>query len=252
VLLQVESLRVNYGHMEALHGLDIEVGTGEFVALLGPNGAGKTTLLRTLSGLQPVRGGRISYRGHDAVRLAPDKLVRLGLVQVMSGSSVFLRQTVAANLDLGAYVFRKQRTRVREDVVRVVELFPVLGRKLGDPASSLSGGERQMLAIGQALMTRPELLLLDEPSAGLAPQLVELVFSALETLKGEGLSCLLAEQAADYALAISSRAYVINAGEMVLRGTTEELQGRREIEEAYLGRFRRRNGGRGQHETSIR
>jgi len=233
-MFEVIDVRAGYGHLEVLHGVSLHVDEGEVVALLGSNGAGKSSLLNTCAGLIKPRSGQIRFRGTVVSDMPPHKLPGRGIAFAMGGQRVFRRQTVQANLELGAYAIARRRAS-RDSFERVFQLFPVLAMKARHPASTLSGGERQMLAIGQALMCRPALLLLDEPSSGLAPLLVGNVFDALRELKSEGLSLLLAEQAVEQALNLADRGYVLEAGNVVLHGTSAELRDNNAVRNAYLG-----------------
>jgi branched-chain amino acid transport system ATP-binding protein len=234
-MLEVTDLRVGYGHLEVVHGVSLSVADGEFVAVLGSNGAGKSTLLRACSGQMPVRGGSARFDGTDLSRMAPHKIVSLGIGSAMEGRRIFRRQSVLANLELGSYRLGNRKTEFPKVLRRMYELFPVLERKAKLPASTLSGGELQMLAIGQALMSAPRLLVLDEPSAGLAPRLIEDVFTALSRLRDEGLALLLAEQTVEQALTMCDRAYVLEAGSVRLSGTARSLRTNEAIREVYIG-----------------
>jgi len=233
-LLEVTDLEVNYGQIQALKGISLEVAQGEVVAMLGANGAGKTTLMRTLSGLIPPRSGRIVYDGEDITSLGADRIVRKGIAQSPEGRRVFGTLTVAENLRLGAY------TRPPEELegsrAQVYGLFPRLRERRGQLAGTLSGGEQQMLAIGRALMARPRLLLLDEPSLGLAPLLVKGIFRALEDIRTTGVTILLVEQNARMALKLADRGYVLEVGSIVHRDQAAALLASPEVQAAYLGK----------------
>lgn len=233
-LLEVRDLQVSYGQIQALKGISLEVDEGEVVAILGANGAGKTTLMRTLSGLIPPRGGHIVYRGRDVTQLGADRVVRLGIAQSPEGRRVFGTLTVAENLGLGAY------TRPLEEVEgsreQVYELFPRLRERRSQLAGTLSGGEQQMLAIGRAFMARPRLLLLDEPSLGLAPLLVKGIFQALRDIRDTGVTILLVEQNARMALRLADRGYVLEVGNIVHQDTASALLASPEVQAAYLGK----------------
>lgn len=238
-LLEIAGLRVSHGKAETLHEISMTVSRKEFVAVLGRNGAGKTTLLRALAGFVPARGGSVLFEGEDFTRLRPHERIRRGLGISLEGRRVFNRHTVRSNLELGGYINRKRKTLIAQDIEAVFSLFPVLGTKANHSASSLSGGERQMLAIGQALMSRPSLLLLDEPSAGLSPRAVEGVFDALRSMRERGISALIVEQAVQQALAVADRGYVLEAGRIILHDRAERLANREEIVDAYIGRLAR-------------
>ena len=231
-LLAVKGLESSYGRIKALKGIDLEIRQGELVALVGANGAGKTTFLRSLSGVQPSSGS-IVFDGEDISRLRADMRVRRGICQVPEGRQVFGPLSIEDNLRLGAYTQPKER--VAADLERVYAMFPILAEKRKLPAGTLSGGQQQMLAIGRALMGRPRLLLLDEPSMGLAPLLVEEVFNVVKTLKSQGMTILLVEQNAFAALAIADRAYVLETGGVTLTGSGQELLKNEEVRAAYLG-----------------
>jgi len=231
-VLQVSDLRAGYGRIEALHGLSLRLGAGELVALVGANGAGKTTLLRTISGLLPARAGRVEFLGQDVTRAAPDQRVRRGLAQVLEGRQVFGPLSVEDNLRLGAFV---HRDAAEERMRRMYRLFPVLEEKKDLPAGTLSGGQQQMLAMARALMSGPKVLLLDEPSMGLAPLLVREVFRVVRELKEQGIPILLVEQNARAALAIADRGYVLETGKVTLEGPARALQDDERVRSAYLG-----------------
>ncbi|WP_425087205.1 ABC transporter ATP-binding protein [Stappia sp.] len=233
-LLSVADLTSAYGRIEALHGLSLHVGAREIVALVGGNGAGKTTLLRALSGVQPVTGGRVSFEGADITRASPHARVRAGIAQVPEGRQIFTPLAIEDNLRLGAYL-RKDKD-IADDLERVYALFPVLKERRRNPAGGLSGGQQQMLAIGRALMSRPKLLLLDEPSMGLAPVLVDQVFEIIARLRDtDDVTIFLVEQNAFAALSIADRGYVIETGEIAMSGPGKELLTDDRVREAYLG-----------------
>lgn len=232
-VLQVRGMASSYGQIQALKGIDLEVRRGELVALIGANGAGKTTFLRTLSGVQPLAGGTIAFNGEDISRLRADKRVQLGICHSPEGRQVFGPLSIEDNLRLGAYARRRDQTE--KNLERVYQMFPVLREKRKLPAGTLSGGQQQMLAISRALMGRPRLLLLDEPSMGLAPLLVEEVFNVIKALKAEGITILLVEQNAFAALQIADRAYVLETGHVVLSGSGREMLQNDQVREAYLG-----------------
>ena len=232
-MLTVEGLRSRYGRIEVLHGVDLEVQFGEIVTVVGANGAGKTTLLRCLSGLQPVAGGRITFRGQEITQVPAHRRSGLGLGQSPEGRQIFTNLTVEENLRLGAYLFSD--ARVARDMEEAYGLFPVLREKRHLPAGGLSGGQQQMLAIARALMGRPSCLLLDEPSMGLAPLLVRQVLEVVKGLKALDITVLLVEQNAVGALAIADRGYVMETGRLVMSGPAAELAADPGVREAYLG-----------------
>jgi len=234
-LLAIEALRVEYGAVAAVKGVSLAVGSGEVVALLGANGAGKSTMLRTISGLVRPRSGKIRFAGVAIERLAPPRIVRLGLAHCPEGRRIFGSLSVAENLRLGAAA-RADRAAAAADRERLFELFPVLRERAHQAAGTLSGGEQQMLALARALMAKPRLLLLDEPSLGLAPLMVQAIFATLAALKREGVTMLLVEQNMTLALQLADRAYVLRTGEIRLSGSAEALQADQErVAEAYLG-----------------
>ena len=233
VLLRVSGMESCYGRIKALKGISLEVRRGETVALVGANGAGKTTFLRTLSGVQPMSAGSIHFDGEDISRLRSDKRMRRGICQSPEGRQVFGPLSVDDNLRLGAYT--QPRHQVEGDLENIFAMFPILKEKRQLPAGTLSGGQQQMLAIGRALMGRPRMLLLDEPSMGLAPRLVEEVFNVVKKLKTLGMTILLIEQNAFAALALADRAYVLETGTITLTGTGQELINNEQVRAAYLG-----------------
>lgn len=233
VLLSVSGLESCYGRIKALKGISLEVRRGETVALVGANGAGKTTFLRTLSGVQPMSAGKIVFDGEDISKLRSDMRMRRGICQSPEGRQVFGPLSIEDNLRLGAYTQPKQQ--VEGDLEKIFAMFPILKEKRKLPAGTLSGGQQQMLAIGRALMGRPKLLLLDEPSMGLAPLLVEEVFNVVKTLKAQGMTILLVEQNAFSALAIADRGYVLETGNITLTGSGRELIEDEQVRAAYLG-----------------
>ncbi len=233
-MLRLEDVHVAYGAIRAVKGISLEVQDRELVALVGSNGAGKTTTLRAVSGLFRPRAGSIQYDGADLTRLAPHEIVARGISQSPEGRQIFGSLTVRENLMLGA-VRRKDRAALGDDLDRIFDLFPVLKERIGQSGGTLSGGEQQMLAIGRALMARPRLLLLDEPSLGLAPLLVQRIFDVVARLKAEGVTILLVEQNARKALEVADRAYVLETGRIVLQGPARELAANPEVERAYLG-----------------
>ncbi len=231
-MLSVENLRSCYGRIEALHGVSLEVAGGEIVALVGANGAGKTTLLRAISGIQPISSGRICFDGRSIERSPPHKRVSLGIAQVPEGRQLFAPLSVEDNLKLGAW---GRRAVEPEDLHRVYDLFPMLAELRRTVAAALSGGQQQLLAIGRALMAKPRLLLLDEPSMGLAPILVEQILDVMLALKHEGLTLLLVEQNAMAALGIADRCYVLETGMIFTSGTAAAIKKDDRIRAAYLG-----------------
>jgi branched-chain amino acid transport system ATP-binding protein len=233
-LLSIENLSVRYGAIQALHGVTIAVEPGEIVTLIGANGAGKSTTLRAVSGLCRCAEGRVVFDGKDLAGLAAHKILRLGLAQVPEGRGIFPNLTVDENLDLGAFV-RTNRKDVQADRERVFTLFPRLKERLVQRAGTLSGGEQQMLAIGRALLARPRLLLLDEPSLGLAPQLVQTIFKIIREINTSGTTIFLVEQNAHMALQVAHRAYVLEVGRVVMQGDAKQLAASDEVKKAYLG-----------------
>ena len=232
-MLSIENVRSAYGRIEILHGVTLHVGVGEIVTLIGANGAGKTTLMHAISGVQPITGGTIRFEGEPIQKLPAHARVALGISQVPEGRQVFEPLSVKDNLRLGAW--SRRSADLEQDLARICLLFPVLESNWDNPAGALSGGQQQMLAIGRALMARPRLLLLDEPSMGLAPNLVDHVLAVIRSLKAEGLTILLVEQNASAALAIADRAYVLETGTVALSGNAAEVQSDRRVREAYLG-----------------
>jgi branched-chain amino acid transport system ATP-binding protein len=233
-MLEVQDLAVYYGAIQALKGISLQLEQGELLAIIGANGAGKTTLLRTISGILRARAGSIRLEGRELTRMAPFEIVSLGIAHSPEGRQVFAGLSVLENLRLGA-IQRRDRQGVESDLAYVYGLFPILEERRGQKAGTLSGGEQQMLAIGRALMARPRLLLLDEPSLGLAPLLVERIFDVIARLKSEGVTLLLVEQNAHMALEIADRAYVLETGSVKLSGRASELAANAEVERAYLG-----------------
>ena len=234
-LLEVRDLVVRYGTFEALRGVSLRIRAGEVVVLLGANGAGKSTLFRALSGLVAPASGTVALEGRDITHQPAHRLVAAGIAQAPEGKHLFTEASVAKNLRLGGYVRRKEPEAVRTAMEEVYDLFPVLREKADDPAGTLSGGQQQMLAIGRALMAQPRLLLLDEPSLGLAPLVVEEVFDSIARINRGGTSVLLAEQNAHAALKVAGRGYVIEEGSVVLEGTDENLMDNPEVRRAYIG-----------------
>ncbi len=232
-ILEIQGLTSHYGRIQALHGIDLQVGQGQLVTLVGANGAGKTTLLRAISGVQPVSGGQIRFRGADIARLSPDKRVRSGICQVLEGRQVFTPMSIEDNLRLGA--FTRSGASVAEDMEKMYALFPILKEKRLLAAGTLSGGQQQILAIARALMGRPTLLLLDEPSMGLSPRLVAEIFSIIENLKQQGITIFLVEQNAHLALSIADVGYVIETGTILFSGSGAQLLDNEQVRSAYLG-----------------
>lgn len=235
MLLQLSDVSASYGVITALRRVSLEVAEGEVVVLLGANGAGKTTVLRVVSGLIRPREGEIVFGGRQIHGLSPEKIVDLGIVHVPEGRQLFPELTVAENLRLGAYR-RRDRQQVKADLEWVFSLFPILRERYSQLAGTLSGGEQQMLAIGRALMARPRLLLLDEPSLGLAPRVVRQIFEVIRTIHASGTTVLMAEQNAHLALGLAQRVYVLQTGQVRLSGTPAELKGNPEVRRLYLGR----------------
>ncbi len=233
-MLKVNDINVFYGNIQALKGVSLEVNEGEIVTLIGANGAGKSTLLKTLSGLLKPKQGTIEYLGNSISGKPAQAIVKVGISQVPEGRRVFANMTVEENLELGAYL-RNDRAEIAKDKERIFKIFPILLERRKQLSGTLSGGEQQMLAMGRAIMAKPKLLLLDEPSMGLAPIMVKTIFNTIEAINKEGTTILLVEQNAHMALSIADRAYVIETGRIVLSGTAKELQESEEVKAAYLG-----------------
>jgi branched-chain amino acid transport system ATP-binding protein len=233
MLLELADLSSDYGRIRALRGVSLAIGEGELVSLVGANGAGKTTLLRTISGIRPASGGTITFGGRDITKAPPDRRVRLGIVQVPEGRQVFAPMRVEENLLMGAYT--RDRREHAWALERQYEMFPALAEARSKPAGTLSGGQQQMLAVARALMSNPKMLLLDEPSLGLAPRLVDEVFETVVRLRDAGVTIFLVEQNAWKALSIADRGYVMETGEIVLADTGEALLNNDRVKEAYLG-----------------
>lgn len=233
-MLSIQNTSVSYGPIQAVRNVDVEVNSGEVVALLGPNGAGKSSLLRAVMGLHPINSGQIIFEGQPLNGMATEKIVRLGLTMTPEGRQIFTGLTVAENLRLGA-AGRKDKKEAEETRKMVFDLFPILSDRRNQQAGTLSGGEQQQLAIGRSLMSKPRLLMLDEPSLGLAPVLVDQIFRLIEQLRENGLTILLVEQNAEMSLDIADRGYVFASGEIEVSGTAEELKSSTDIMEAYLG-----------------
>jgi branched-chain amino acid transport system ATP-binding protein len=232
--LEIEDIHTYYGNIEALKGVSLEVNEGECVTLIGSNGAGKSTTLRSVSGLTPPREGAIRFDGIDISLLPAQEIVRLGICQSPEGRRCFSRMTVRENLELGAFL-RRDSGGIREDLDRVFELFPRLKEREVQKAGTMSGGEQQMLAIGRALMGRPKLLLLDEPSMGIAPILVERIYETIAEINQQGTTILLVEQNANFALDVSQRGYVLETGKVVMSDESASLRTNPEVQKAYLG-----------------
>jgi branched-chain amino acid transport system ATP-binding protein len=233
-MLKVEGIDVYYGNIQAIKGVSLEINQGEIVTLIGANGAGKSTLLKTISGLLKPKQGKILYDGKSIGGKAAQTIVKQGISHVPEGRRVFANMSVEENLQLGAFL-RKDRDGIKKDQEKVYELFPRLQERLKQQAGTLSGGEQQMLAMGRALMARPKLLLMDEPSMGLAPLLVKTIFKIIQEINETGTTILLVEQNANLALSIAHRAYVVETGRIVLSGDAEELTSSEQVKMAYLG-----------------
>jgi branched-chain amino acid transport system ATP-binding protein len=235
-MLSIEGLKVAYGHVEALRGIDLEARQGEITAIIGSNGAGKTSTLMAISGLAPISGGDIRFEGQSIARCRPYDITRLGITHILEGRQLFADQTVEDNLLLGGYTrLPRHRARVAELVEREMARFPILRERRAQLAGTLSGGEQQMLAIARGLMSEPRLILMDEPSMGLAPLVVKGIVSTIRNLREEGATILLVEQMAAVALRLADRAYVLENGEVKLSGTGAELAHTPEVRRAYLG-----------------
>ena len=231
-MLRVENLAVNYGMINAVRGVNFEVNKGEIVSLIGANGAGKSTILRTISGLIKPASGTLTYEGQNITKTNAQKIVQLGISHVPEGRHVFKGLSVRENLEMGAFL-RKDRANIEADIQAVYDRFPVLGERQKQDASTLSGGEQQMLAMGRALMSKPKLLLLDEPSMGLAPIFIQEIFNIIQQIQAQGTTVLLIEQNAKMALSIASRGYVLETGKIVLSGTGQELLESDAVQKAY-------------------
>jgi branched-chain amino acid transport system ATP-binding protein len=234
-LLQVEALTAHYGPIQALNGISLEVNPGELVAMVGANGAGKTTLLHTLSNLHKSSGGKVIFDGQEITRTAPHKIVQAGICHIPEGRQVFAPLSVEDNLLLGGFTQRKNKAWVEEELAKIYTLFPILKEKRRQAAGTLSGGQQQMLAMGRALLGRPKLLLLDEPSMGLAPLLVAEIFRVVRELNEKGVTILLVEQNAKAALGIADRGYVLETGRVVLSADADDLLADEAVQKAYLG-----------------
>ncbi|MGI6731467.1 MAG: ABC transporter ATP-binding protein [Anaerovoracaceae bacterium] len=233
-MLEIKDLNIHYGVIHALKDVSLTVNEGEIVTLIGANGAGKTSTLRTISGLIKPTSGKISLEGKDITAIPATKRVEMGISQVPEGRRIFPEMSVLENLELGAFL-RKDKAGIKSDIEMVYERFPILGKRKKQMAGTLSGGEQQMLAMGRALMSRPRIMLLDEPSMGLAPLLVREIFEIIKDINAAGTTILLVEQNANMALSIANRAYVLETGSIVLSGTGQELASSTEIQKSYLG-----------------
>lgn len=233
-MLKVEGFNVFYGAIQALHDCSFKVNEGEIVTLIGANGAGKTTTLHSISGLIPCQSGKIEFLGQALKGVSPDRIVKYGIAQAPEGRRIFANLTVKENLEMGAYI-RKDKQGIKNDLEMVFEHFPRLKERKTQIAGTLSGGEQQMLAIGRTLMSRPKLMLMDEPSMGLAPLLVKGIFSIIKNINQSGITILLVEQNANMALSIANRAYVLETGKIVLEGAAMELAASEAVRKAYLG-----------------
>ncbi len=235
MLLIVSQIEVYYGRVKALDSVSMEVARGEFVTLLGPNGAGKSTLVKSLSGLVRPQNGTIQFNGHRVDAMEADAITRLGLSHCPEGRSLFIDLIVADNLKLGAYMAKRDGKKVKSRLDRIYELFPILRERAKQKAGTLSGGQQQMLAIGRALMAEPKLLILDEPSLGLAPLIIDKLFETVKTINGDGITILLVEQNAVKSLEIADRGYVLESGRVVLTGSKSDLYNNENVRKAYLG-----------------
>lgn len=234
-MLSLQNVSVKYGSFTAVHDINFEVKQGEIVVLLGSNGAGKSTTFRTISGLSKPAVGEVLFEGQSINKKSADQIVQLGIGQCAEGRKLFPAMSVQENLRMGAYVHRRKKDEIKQSLEHVYELFPILHEKRNDAAGSLSGGQQQMVAIGRALMSKPKLMLLDEPSVGLAPLIVEQMFEVIQKINREGTTILLAEQNANAALKIADKGYVFENGSIVLQGTSAELFANDEVRKAYIG-----------------
>ena len=233
-LLELKGVHINYGPICAIQGIDLKVEKGEIVTILGANGAGKTTTLQAISGLHPAARGEIKFCGHPIQRAKSHQIVRLGIAQSPEGRRVFPHMSVQENLEMGAYL-RRDKAQVKSDLEHILKLFPRLKERYQQMAGTLSGGEQQILAIARALMAAPRLLLLDEPSLGMAPKLVKIIFEAIKEINRKGVSILLVEQNARAALKIAHRGYILASGQMLLNDRAENLMANPKVQQAYLG-----------------
>ncbi|MEE0110561.1 MAG: ABC transporter ATP-binding protein [Oscillospiraceae bacterium] len=231
-MLEVKDLHVNYGAVHALNGISLTVNDGEIVSLIGANGAGKTTTLRTITGLEKAASGAVTFEGHDLIKTTPSKIISLKLAHVPEGRHIFPQMTVAENLEMGAYA---DRAGMAETMANVYERFPRLSERRRQLAGTLSGGEQQMLAVGRALMAKPKMILMDEPSMGLSPLLVKEIFKIIKEVNKQGITILLVEQNAKMALSISDRAYVLENGSISIEGNAADLLNDPRVKKAYLG-----------------
>ncbi|PLT35572.1 ABC transporter ATP-binding protein [Bacillus sp. V5-8f] len=234
-MLKLNGISVKYGSFTAIQRVNIDVTQGDIVVLLGSNGAGKSTTFRTISGLNKPFEGDIEFEGKSIKGRSPDKIVQSGVVQCPEGRKLFSEMSVQENLRMGAYVHRAKKDQIKQSLEHVYELFPILKEKRNDPAGSLSGGQQQMVAIGRALMAKPKVMLLDEPSVGLAPLIVEQMFEVIQQINKEGTTILLAEQNANAALKIATKGYVFENGSIVVEGSADELFSNEEVRKAYIG-----------------
>ncbi|MBI9100995.1 MAG: ABC transporter ATP-binding protein [Spirochaetales bacterium] len=234
-MLKLNDVKTYYGNIHALKGISLDINEGEIITLIGANGAGKSTTLMSICGIVPPRSGSIDFEGHELTTMAPDKIVQLGVVQVPEGRRIFPDLTVQENLDMGAFL-RNDKDAIKNELQYIYELFPILAQRRNQPGGTLSGGEQQMLAISRALMTQPKLLLLDEPSLGLAPIIVQQIFEIIKKInKEQGTTIFLVEQNANQALKIAHRGYVMENGAITLTDTSEKLLANDEVRRAYLG-----------------
>lgn len=234
-MLEVNDLHVYYGNIHAIKGVSLRVEEGEVISLIGANGAGKTTTLQTISGLLHPKMGSVLFQGKDITKMEAHKIVKLGMAQCPEGRRVFANLTVKENLQMGAFTVKDSQAGIEQDMKRVFQRFPRLEERQSQMAGTLSGGEQQMLAMGRALMSRPKILLLDEPSMGLAPILVKEIFDIIKSVSHDGMTVLLVEQNAKMALSISNRAYVLETGTIALEGNAQDLMNNEKIKKAYLG-----------------
>lgn len=233
-MLTVKDLNVSYGAIHAIHGVSLEVRDGEIVSLIGANGAGKTTILHTITGLKKASSGVIDYNGHDLTKTVPSNIITLGMAHVPEGRHIFPTMTVLENLEMGSYI-RDDKDGIQESIKEVFERFPRLKERSRQLAGTLSGGEQQMLAVGRALMSKPSIILMDEPSMGLSPLLVKEIFNIIQEVHKQGITVLLVEQNAKMALAIADRAYVLETGNITISGDAKELLNDPRVKKAYLG-----------------
>lgn len=233
-MLKINQLNTHYGNIHALKGIDVEVNQGEIVSLIGSNGAGKSTTLLTIAGLLKASRGKITFQGKEISNMAPHEIIKLGISLAPEGREVFPGLSVSENLQLGAFI-KKDKKKIQHSFERVYALFPRLKERQNQAAGTLSGGEQQMLAIGRALMSEPQLLMLDEPSLGLAPNIVAMIFELIRSINKQGTTIMLIEQNANMALQVAHRAYVLETGKITLQGDAKELSNHQQVKEAYLG-----------------